>query len=576
MVPTQGFEKITTNYEILIEIFEKLQYEDQMRLAQVNRILRQVYKSYILPKQYRCLKIFSTFLGGFLISNETDRNRKLLRQKEMQKFISLYGKYVRELSVDKPMNFRPFINVVSLSCDGLHFNMKILEQVATQLPHLERFQVLSLRCGKRHFEQAHLENILKMKNLRELQLDFYNDNSDNTIKYQYFRKLLSMPKMEILKLSFEVAADSEEDPISSLNSLKELSIQISLQREKWLQNYPSVLEICRNLKSLTLRLPYRNIMDENTLHLIAKSCPNLESLNLCCICFSNIEIFVIPQSLKELQIYLCYGLAYRNLQQILTQYPKLKKFYSKCSDYMGIFENVPISQALETLELDRVELNDFTMAYDHNENLKNLTWHSHWMWGDKQSLIKAIPMATCKNLETLHMVNCHMSVAILEELKLLRTLKIFLNLPKDWPEIIGLLKHPSLEEVDIEFEESTIKQAPICDNLQTKISHLTLHYPDNYGEDLDFWLDLLQQNKKMKLSLYSLKTHYCNIRDVIHHSKFPRFLKVLYIHGIKIDCNELKNNYEKILSSLKTIKHSHSESEDLDVLEEYDMVLWKI
>uniref|UniRef100_A0A1I8Q6T7 F-box domain-containing protein n=1 Tax=Stomoxys calcitrans TaxID=35570 RepID=A0A1I8Q6T7_STOCA len=566
----RGFEEISFYYDILKQIFDNLPFEDQLRLARVSSVTQFVFANYVWPIRYGCLKIFTTFGGEFLICNESDRNCKLLRPTALQEFLRYYATNVEELWVDKPWNFQYFTKLKALLCDGLHFNLKIIDQVAAQLPHLLKFQVKHLKCGKRHFDETILESLLKLSHLRELELEFYNDNSDKKIKYPQFCKLLCKLKLDVLKLSFEVEPETSVGQSFSSETLRDLTIMATFSKEKWLNNYDSFLGIFANLKSLTLRHPYQQYMDYSSLEAITSSCGKLETLHLYGILFSPIAIFTIPASLKELRVELCYGLTYKNLQQILTQNPNLCKFLSQCSDYMGDFISFPISPAIEILELDRVELSRFPQVYERNENLKELTWHSHWMWGDNAddvinvSLITAPRLATCLNLQTLNMVCCHMSVSVLQELKHLQKLKTELNLPKDWSEVVALLQHPSLTELEIafEFQEDDKKLAPKCDELQTNVTRLILQYPHNLGEDLDFWLDLLNQNRNMKLSLFCWKTHYTNINELIWHPKFPAFLKAIYVQGIQIAYNELKTNYDAIINDLKKLKYIYSENEE--------------
>lgn len=349
-----------------------------------------------------------------------------------------------------------------------------------------------------------------------------------TIAYRQFQALLYSPKLESLKLTAVIAWDDclkdsniGESKICTLNEFNLLTIDA----HKWISS--SVLCFAHFKYLTALKLRFTVEVTEDLLSTIAENCSRLKTWRFESTLFSNINIFPVPTSVEEFSLLLCAGLTYDNLKQLLTLY-HITKFYSSLTCYNEEFEDFSISPQIETLHI----VNNFdtirhVSAYRENTNLKELSW---WHSLPDTCITPTVPLKDCSNLHTLVLMNCHFDLKTLLELKLLRNLKMPHPIPLlGWSFITQLLEqHPSLQELGIQkYYGKGYRKIQFCGlDKPGSINVHRIEIPfDILNLGLNYWLDLLSENKSLKIICWTYQLYERlgqAIGNIVRHRNFTK------------------------------------------------------
>ncbi|XP_059226678.1 uncharacterized protein LOC131998386 [Stomoxys calcitrans] len=537
--------------KILERIFKFLPLKDQFRLAQVCSATQNVFDKYILPIDYRHLKIKAHRVYN-LVYNGGEMNRLVLSPNELKEFLGYYAACVEELSADELMDYRPFTKLKALCIDGAHISLDVIKQIAAQKPQLSTLKVT--HRSPEGFATL-LENLPKMKNLRELELKLWIEEVEegyiSNIECQLIFKLLSELKLEVFKFedtSLITNWDAEQSyQPNCCESLKVLDVQLSCLE--------AFLDKASGVKSLTLRggpTDYKEI----DVYRLGNSFPLLEVLNLSYIPYSEYNSFILPRSLKEFNI-IRSTLSFNQMKEILSRKHNLRKLtidlpYSSREVHIYL-RKFPLPHAIETLVLKEIILDNWIQLDGHSEHLNNLTFNDA-----EQLVLDLIP-----NLKTLIMHPSSSEISAFCNLKYLQKLEIRLESIEKWEKVETLLKIPSLKELKMEFLHSCWDRIPCCPNLRTNITTLTLSYCNgNYKKDLNVWLELLNQNPKIKMLFHTFFYDKDIISHIIGHPRFPAFLTSIYVAGVQMDLKFLKKycrekSFEELLSHIRMEEHLH-------------------
>ncbi|XP_073837975.1 uncharacterized protein [Musca autumnalis] len=150
-----SFDTIAFNCDVMIHIYEFLNFGDQLRLAQVDVNLRNIFLQFISPISSNKLKAIK-FDENYIVSNDTDAGRILIQNsRDFEEFLQIYGKNVCDFSVrnsrdnqkfgdlftDTPLRMEFFKNIVKLKFYMHRFTINDMAQLTNNLPNLEELQL---------------------------------------------------------------------------------------------------------------------------------------------------------------------------------------------------------------------------------------------------------------------------------------------------------------------------------------------------------------------------------------------------------------------------------------------------
>ncbi|XP_019893106.2 uncharacterized protein LOC101895784 [Musca domestica] len=577
-----GFESIANNCEIQIYIYKLLTFKDQLRLARVSEGLRCVFERFIWPVKYEKLTVAEIF-PNYVVTNETIANGLLMTADVFIEFLNFYSQQVHELTSYSHWDLKQFKNLTTLKCCVDLCWLELLQSVANNIPGLENIYLLSYNQDHKVYFTPYMvihmfgaitdgfvsvefvESLLRMKHLKRISLDYRCDFPIIRIGCDDFFRLIYQLPMEVLELSFVVEPENPADyipqpPPTAIYplQLKSLKITTTLDRNKWSKNYDKFMAIFQNLKSLNLRMI--DGITEEILNTICQACPNLESLTIQRSTFFDISALRLPDHLEKLNIEFCYGLSYGNLKEILTC-PHLREYISIGTTYKGDFENFTISGTIQKLALGGVPMQEFYLAYAHNENLQHLAWiPSNRDNSNLFHMARGVP----PNLTTLQMKCCQVTMESLQQMTQLQSLDTWLVQPFQTSYILQLLRLPALQHLTLRIEDMQFN-CPLPsaeEELLTNVIHLKLFYSKRFATDLDFWLDLFRHNTKMTMAISPYPDTEDSLRSLINHAKFPKSLKRLFLFGFTIKCDDLRRNFESTIKSIVYHRNVFDDPED--------------
>ncbi|XP_046808508.1 uncharacterized protein LOC124420269 [Lucilia cuprina] len=550
----QGFDKLLTNVEIILKIFQYLNYEEQLKFAQVSMQLKSLFINFIWKVDYTKICIIKDSTH-YHVKNETELNKLKLTAKEFSEFLQLYGCDIKELDekYDSCLDIRSFPNLNALSYSYMTVTKSQLENMARYCKNLLKFKIYdctnengyTFKWGR----DLDIDDILEMKKLKRFSLD---SCTELLLSYKDFHDLVTKTNIKHLHLNYQLLGDQTlfdaNDDLK--NTLKELEISIKFDEQLWANISISYWKHFENLHILTLNNV--NDIDDKILQLLADKCRKLKKLTFKKATFENISNFNLLTSLKELHFQECKGLTQTNLRQLLTEM-NLIKFSSLETSYEGEFEDFSISKKIHYLNIHKLITYHFQGAYAENNNLHSLIWYDNYYMDPWQPT-----SLKCPNLEYLEMKSGFIALDLILQLTSLRSFSIvnpYKNL--SWSYISQLLKeHVSLREFFIEnvafcwYSETPPTEGPRClSNL--KYIQISTRV---FEKAIDFWLDVVAKNPQIKF--------YCTgiiviefVHTLLKSSKFPASLKTLYINGIKVACKDLRHNLESRIRKIQLYTH---------------------
>uniref|UniRef100_A0A1I8NME5 Uncharacterized protein n=1 Tax=Stomoxys calcitrans TaxID=35570 RepID=A0A1I8NME5_STOCA len=577
-----------------LAIFKGKKFEEQLKLAkQGNAHMQLFFEGVIWPIDYSLLLNIDESEGYFIVRNESDTRRLVLKAEAFQEFLSYYAAKVRSLILGPALDVQLFPNLISLKCSIRHISIGDFLMRSSLAEHLTVLECLHLKeldmeCGATTLDDQVLAKLLEIGNLKCLRLDFFFATK---ISFKQFCELVFSKRLKSLEGNFEISECDQEPnmPYIKLTKsirLKSLQITTTCDPAKWsVNNFSLHREIFENLLKLTIK--FTEEPQDDLLADFFAPCKCLETLTLTGTNFCNIKIFALPPTLRELHFKWCRGLNCLHLKQILSQTSGLKEFFSSNTKIEGKFENFKISPSIEALKIERVDMCEFSGVYDCNESLKHLTWYhtkncqvkpaaseqlgqasgideeSFDITPTNQMILSAkLCLGSCTNLETLDMGHkLQMPLNILVQMKNLRKLNTWIvdHTSGQWLYITALLQHPSLRELNITFVRTVTELS--LERFRTNVTALHVQDFNFCDSGLEYFLELFSNNPQLQLSFLLPPLAFVKpLRSLLNHRKFPHFLKTLEIYGFTIDCSELRTNFYATMKKFKFVRNVFEEN----------------
>ncbi|XP_037821646.1 uncharacterized protein LOC119610482 [Lucilia sericata] len=163
----QGFDKLATNLEIMQSIFQHLNFEEQLRLAQVSQQLKYIFRNFIWKVDYAKICIIK-HPPNFHVKNETDLNKLKLTATEFAEFLRHYGNDIKELDekCDPWLDIRKFPNLTSLSYSNMTLTKPQIQCVVRYCKNLEKFRMYT--CSNKQKDMFELGRDLEIKTILQM------------------------------------------------------------------------------------------------------------------------------------------------------------------------------------------------------------------------------------------------------------------------------------------------------------------------------------------------------------------------------------------------------------------------
>lgn len=535
-----GFEKISSNCDIMIPIYKMLKFIDQLRLSRVNSSCQEIFENFVWTKNYSIMDI-SKKTEIIKITNASRDHILRLQRDEFQEFLQVYADKLEKLTelCEHPIDVRNFKNLTNLLYHEIVLPEEHLQMVTENCQYLEQLGLYYCRYDKerepivlgRNFS---IDYLLSLKKLKYFEIEFLEPITLQHADFQDIQHKLS--HLEYLQI--KSGSISDTDSVTDIQQdapliLQQLKIINKFNPKRWFKNYPNYTNSFEMLVSLEAKIP--GLVNDEILQKIASTWISLTTFKIVWTNFKDITYFALPPEIKELHVKSCKGLTFENLKELLTQHQSIQKLWSSDNRYEGSFEEFPISSAIQSLYVEEIDPFQFRLAYEDNMNLKELSLSI----GDEY--IHNIPLASCLNLEVLDIDGCTNYLPALLQLPSLRELTVELyDQPFSWSDIVEILKHPNLKEIAFgdSFEENDGRNRPV-QGFQINIVFLKI--PLSLFENaMDFFLNLFFCNPHLKMIIYRYAmppwVSYSNdfIKTMTFHQNFPQHLKFIELNCYKI------------------------------------------
>ncbi|XP_073843540.1 uncharacterized protein isoform X2 [Musca autumnalis] len=547
-----GLQKIATNCEIIKLIYKNLEFEDQLRLSQVNKELKKTFQTHISMENYEHLRVIYHQTFNYVVTNRSGVKRRCLKPSEFEEFIKVYGSQVFELNliscylemeifthevVEDLVDMREFPNIVKLKLNGMEVSSKFWEILSVCCNQLEEITLEYCSNDQGGILQIasdiKLEILEKFPKLNAFSLKNYEWYLP-TIEYNKWLELLRKLQLKTLCLNDRIIHETTitEGQIGT-NCLKKMQIKTSLD------NFPKFINHMENLT--TLRLQVLETINYQMLQIIAATCPSLEIFEIANSKFDKVANIVLPKNIKEFALLECTGLSIHHLKKILQNNMKKLTFISTEYDDDESTEHFHISTKLQSLKLDchyMLKLEEISNLLQ-NGHIKELIWHHSQQDCHISEEITLHCYDQLTSLQNLTIVDHHFSSG-------------------NWSQILKILNHPTLEELSmmqssVEYNRNINPESmpnyniPLEGDFQTNIKRLSIPL-QIFEINLDFWLELFANSCNMATLICTLTFEDFDydqcLRKLLHHKYFPKNLKEIDIFGYAIDSKlVIQNQY---------------------------------
>ncbi|XP_013098152.1 uncharacterized protein LOC106081027 isoform X1 [Stomoxys calcitrans] len=547
---SKGFEFISRNCDVVIEIYKYLNFANQLKLACVNAPLQTIFKQFVWPIDYRELKIYNEMPGrDYVITSahaSVDGSSVRLNIEEYQHFLTLYADSVEKATLKAFHNITSFRNLISLKCCMSNYLMgPLLQMLKENLPFLQSLWLTNCHITSELLEEELLHNVVGIESLRLLSIHF---SYSPTITYEHFYHIVSNLKLQTLRLtSVSREVEAQQSALTHGGLLQTLEIDIPFDADCWFNHQAGFLNILENISTLELRISKMEFTNE-TLQLLAETCKNLQRLTLRRTKFSEIKYFVLSPSVNDLGFHYCSGLTQKNLRQILSEPNRLRTFRSDFTSYTGVYEEFLMPASIQSLFIDTLDVRPIRWtAMSHQfRGCFSPRLPEHII-----DLICSIPLASCENLHTLKLhAKCYVGLQVLLSLKKLNTLKMWIP-TNEWHLIAALLRLPALRNLHIICHWLKVLKAPF-EGFPTAVQ--TLKIENFFEEGLDFFLDLFARNSQMILTFNTQSYDSIKqLKKLFKHEKFPLNLRTLQCNGFTLDCADLRRDFDAATQHCKDL-----------------------
>ncbi|XP_073839335.1 uncharacterized protein isoform X3 [Musca autumnalis] len=517
----------------------------------------------VIP-QYALLKITKR-QEQFVVSNG-DINKLITTEKEFLEFLNQIGPQVVELSANIPLSLEIFGNLTKLKYHLKVMNNGDLKKIADTVQYLENLDVSAFNFEKDAnlcVKVETIEQLLRFVKLKNLRLDMHHLGL--RINFNDFQKLVTQLPMEVLDLNCSIlfeAGDNIEEVRERNTCLPLTKLHINTI-ENHCQTF-KLLNTFKNLHELKIKFIGEEHVTEDVLKEFSHCFENVTHLTMKYTRFKEIHNFAVPPNITTLHLSYCRGLTFDNLQQLWEETPQLIEFTSKGISYnmMDDGQVLKISPLIESLSIENLDKNLLRVSTTNTPTaLRHVTLHLinpyKYIFG-RRHRSPSPPPATPLTLDNLL------------QFKNLKKLSFVVELPDQWLYVLGALQQlPLLRELSLRVDGSSASQLP--HPFATNITQLNVCYRCTSHDCANFWLGMFTNNPEMSLNMGIFLHEDEILRNLVELEKFPQDLQTIMIAGFKVDCAQLRNNFEE---TLKTFKYNFEEFEvdDLDRLD-YNIVL---
>uniref|UniRef100_A0A1I8QEA8 F-box domain-containing protein n=1 Tax=Stomoxys calcitrans TaxID=35570 RepID=A0A1I8QEA8_STOCA len=555
-------EGVLNNVDVLIQIYRKLDLDDQIRLSQASANLKNVFESFIFSREDYSTLAVSASQGYFAVTNGCSHRRLLLQHHELMEFIRCHQLMVETFLQRNGtiLDVRPFRNLTSLSYSNCIISRKHLKLFAS-LP-LEKLDIVS--CTNEFGRDIMLgstwnvEYLIPMRKLRLLKVHSVSDYRRKLISFREFDRMITRTTLEGVWLRCSILSErpfgngmNAKSPDTTV-ALKHLDIGFRIRQNNSLLPY---MRHFVNLVTLTISVEDQPITEKILLEIV-RMCVNLKVLHFKSSSFDNIQDFVVPSKLTEFSVTSCYAFNADNLRQILNL-AQLKKFHMTETLTGDVEDNFAISSSIEHLYVD----GDFwdsniELAFGGGENLKHLSWLVSGFVDNATA--NGAALKRCTNLEELNLKLSNLPTKPLLELNSLHKLTITLGTASvPWLHIEEILKHPNLTELTLDghfdYDDPPMDMHAPTAGFIIGVGLLKISF-QIFKVALDFWLDLLSQNIQLQLIVSDVEPDeeiVEFVRILISHEKFPSDLRTLVMFDSHIKCRDLRHHLESTMQRLR-------------------------
>lgn len=541
----QHFDKILMNCDILIRIYKLLKFQDQLNLSRINAETKNIFENFIWKEKYRVMIIKKISENNdVLIKGAIGTQPLRFTIEEFKRFFHYYADQIEDLTLDGAIDLIKGVNLHNLNKfehKGILREPLDVETMTRNWPNLKELHLNGLfMLASQNLDSFGKDLKFKVKvdsPLKALRLFCMHQANTNTLDYMHFQQILSRSNLKCLKINSIIKPNKNSKDLierSDCIHLQELEVKTTFDPEKWLdEHFSSFLKNFENLQTLSIK--FCDILTDETFATLRRACQNLEKLTIQDSTFGPNANCILPTKLKELSVCSCKNVTGLIVKQMLTIPGDLTKFHSRWTVFKE-FKDFKISPNIRILNTNGVNSLDFKSAFEGNTNLKELTWHGPFYGENDDGTWSSSALHTCLNLEVLNTLNHSVPLSALLQLKHLR--KLFISESSkfyNWSYLIGLLKHLPLRELIIDkvsyrsilWEDPNVPVAGFSTNVE-----LITFDVRTFKVSLDFWLDLLRENVKLKI----VCTHFeldCErfIEKLIDHKSFPSDIKTIDVWG---------------------------------------------
>ncbi|XP_073839332.1 uncharacterized protein [Musca autumnalis] len=522
-----SFNKIVFNSDVMIHIYKFLNIGDQLRLAQVNANLRSIFLQFISPITFNKLEIYQYDEENYILSNDTDTDRILVRNSEdLEEFQKFYGCSVYDLFAHIRVRMEFFKNLVKLQWYNVgDFTIDDMVQITNNLPNLEELQVhahnFEIEPTNGCIAPAIVKELFRLVKLKKfvLKISFICH-----IKFKDFYEIVTQLPLEIIETNLPILFDSDDNEFEFQQSPLPL-MQLETGNKGIDRSFSSMINSFRNLNVLTIKRSCTEMV-----HAL-ESLTQLHQLTIWNTDFGEEENVILPPNLTTLHLISCKGLLLDHLQQFLHEHsnPKLIEFVAHGTDFrIEEFKELHISPRIKTLNTGRFDLNQFRSPFVENSALENLTLHGHFCIG-------------------------HLTLDNLLILKNLKKLSLSLTLPEEGFYVIRILQElPLLRELIVRESIFKSSSSPSLQAVVTSVTCLKIFCYESSDDIMGFWFDMFSLNPELELQMHVEidEDDPSKLQNLIQHEKFPRNLRKIKICGFTLDCNKLRNHFESVLKTI--------------------------
>ncbi|XP_073837090.1 uncharacterized protein isoform X2 [Musca autumnalis] len=589
---------ILSNYCILKNISEYLSVKDQLTLLDVCKSFRYVIIELIWKVKFRHLHIYETPYVSIVVKrarisaydalagqdkDDTMGLRRIseekiyLKTKQCKKFFLANSKNVQFLTIC--LEYCDFVarlsaldtfqahiceHLLHLCFDKMVVTNTYVALLGKHCRKLKRIEFLECVCADLKpllpGDNLYIEGLAQIIQLEALVIltEITNEGGKYEMESQFLLELLNKLnlkclQLENLKIIGEVGKKKTPRIDRHLDDLKILDI--GCISEQFWPTFKKILQCATNLEELSIKVANCNTVIDLEIMEILKS----PSLNLKRLAIENCDLqiknFCVLEQLQEISLSNCGGFTFTNLQEIMGGLPLLRRFNLINTWVLGEINHLYVSPSLQYITIDTIRFPIVSEAFQKSlnkfENLHQLRWlngdiNDNWI------------IEKCPNLRVLHIPNAYLLRRVAFTAKLLQVFTFTSCEGLSWPVILTLLKNLKLTRLNLLIHGLVNDPSGFPEsgkNTKTTLRTITIPYVIFMAAQ-EFWLDLMNNNDYLKIIIYGSHVDLMQVKFFQHLLKQksrPKRLKKFRICGFRVDFQDLRLNFMKIMQQLNLI-----------------------